>query len=290
MKKALKSCSTIPIAVWYPWGSFTIQREMGSYIIDIENCASFALRHPNRIREIDLCLTNSMLLKIRTQILASFPTLEYLWLRSTYQNVSEASLPDGFLGGSAPRLRCIRLSGVAFPTLPLLLSSTRDLLILQLDAVSRSGYFSPESLASSLSMMTQLKFLRIYFLPLASKETGSAGRPLGRRANLPALSEFNFSGDRTYLEDLISRIDSPILEQSFTPSASETRQLSQFTSHPIPHVLAQQPSIILGDNIFFMNQFCTSSIAIDHATLYLTYEGINLNSTPHIQTTLCEAL
>ena len=56
MKKALGRWPTLPIAVRYP-SPCTIRED--------ENNASVALQHPNRIREISLFLTDSLLFKTR---------------------------------------------------------------------------------------------------------------------------------------------------------------------------------------------------------------------------------
>ena len=66
-----------------------------------ENNASFALQHPNRVREINLILTNSLLSKTRVPLLASFPSLEYLRLESPDQESESPPLPLGFLGSYA---------------------------------------------------------------------------------------------------------------------------------------------------------------------------------------------
>jgi hypothetical protein len=235
MKKVLASWQTLPIAVRYPrryrWHYGTEE----SLILEDQNNASFALQHhPNLIREIDLFLTKPLFLKVGPQLLASFPAIEYLRLESWNQTESP-TLPAGFLGKSAPRLRHLLLIGVAFPTFPLQLLSARDLVFLQLGFVSRSAYISPETLSIGLSATTRLKCLVIEFLPIGSNffsETGSVGRSLTATAILPALTKFHFDGDNAYLEDLISRIDSPILKRLFKPSAFGTRQLSQFTCRP----------------------------------------------------------
>ena len=92
MKKALGRRSTLPIAVWYP---------SRSIIPEDENNASFALQHPNRVREINLILTNSLLSKTRVPLLASFPSLEYLRLESLDPESELPPLPLGFLGSYA---------------------------------------------------------------------------------------------------------------------------------------------------------------------------------------------
>ncbi|KAF8263325.1 hypothetical protein EI94DRAFT_1807422 [Lactarius quietus] len=147
-------------------------------------------------------------------------------------------------------------------------------------------------------MTTQLKSLRIHFLPFASsvyRDTGSAGRPLKTRAILPALSEFHFSGDGAYLEDLISRIDAPVLRQLnitfFKPDAFETVQLSQFISRTKSLASPQQMSILLlGDEILVVNQFQSSPLA-GHFQLHITSDEIGLQAAlPHILLTRLSAL
>ena len=267
MKNALSRWPTLPIAVWYP---------MPCINSEDENNASFALQHPNRIREINLVLTNSLLSKTRAQLLASFPALEYLRLESPDPESESPPLPVGFLGSSAPRLSHIHLTGVAFPTLPQFLLSTRDIVSLQLESVSESGYFSPEALSISLSMMTQLKSLIIEFLPSASSDIESTGQPMAVRAVLPALNKFCFAGDRAYLDDLISRLDSPILERSLNPSAFETQQLLRFTSHPSSNVIFHQSFLLLEEKVFSIKHSRASSIPLNHAVLYIVSEEINL--------------
>lgn len=294
-KKALDSWPTLSIAVWYPCQRAGRNR---SLILEDENNASFALRHPDRIREINLFLTTSLLSKSGAQVLASFPALEYLRLESPNSTKMTPALPVGFLGGSTPRLRHIYLTAIAFPALPLLLLSTRNLVSLRLDKVSRRGYFSPEALSIGLSMTTQLKSLRIHFLPFASsiyRDTGSAGKPLKTRAVLPALIEFHFSGDSAYLEDLISRMDAPVLEQLsitfFKPGAFETVQLSQFISRTKPLASPHQMSILLlGDEILVVDQFHPSTLK-GRFQLQITSEEIDLQVTlPHILTRLSALL
>ena len=249
MKKAMDSWPTLPIVVWYP---------SRLYRPEYEDDASFALQHPNRIRDISLFLTRPLLLKISAQFLASFPALEYLRLELEYREAeSIPTLPVGFLGGSALRLRHIHLIGVASPTFPLLLSSACDLVSLRLSSVSRSAYFSPETLSIGLSTTTRLKFLCIDFLPFASDVFRETGRPPTARALLPVLIKFYFYGHSAYLVDLISRIDSPILERLSNWSGSGTPQLSQFTSRPNPLGLIpiHQSVLLLEDQIFFVNKF-----------------------------------
>ncbi|KAH9055714.1 hypothetical protein EDB87DRAFT_1824447 [Lactarius vividus] len=211
-EKALDGWPTLPIAIWYPRPS--VVRGRSEYLEDVHNTV-FALRHLDRICETNLLLTKTLMSKSGAPFLTSFPTLEYLRLESeNTMKASMAVLRLGFLG-STPRLRDIHLKQVPFSAPPLLLS-TRNLVSLRLDDISSRGYFTPEALSIGLSVTTQLKSLRILFLPFASsvfRDPGSAGHPLRVYAALPALAEFHFHGNSAYLEDLISRIDAPVLER-----------------------------------------------------------------------------
>ncbi|KAH9055717.1 hypothetical protein EDB87DRAFT_1639255 [Lactarius vividus] len=293
-KKALDGWPTLPIAIWYPRPSAV--RGRSKYLEDVNN-TSFALRHPDRIREINLFLTKTLISKSGAPFLTSFPALEYLRLESeNTMKASMADLPLGFLG-STPRLRDIHLKQVPFSALPLLLLSTRNLVSLQLDDISSRGYFTPEALSIGLSVTTQLKSLRVHFLPFASsafRDPGSAGRPLRAYAVLPTLSEFHFRGDNAYLEDLISRIDAPVLERLditfFKPSAFDTLQLSQFIGRTKSLASLPRMSILLlGDETLVVDQFqlSESTPSACHFRLQITCDELDLFVTlPNILTRL----
>ncbi|KAH8978776.1 hypothetical protein EDB92DRAFT_1956025 [Lactarius akahatsu] len=285
-KKALDGWPTLPIAIWYPRPS--VVRGRSEYLEDVNN-TSFALRHPDRIREINLFLTKTLMSKSSALFLTSFPALEYLRLESeNTMKASTAVLPLGFLG-STPRLRDIHLKQVPFSALPLLLLSTRNLVSLRLDDISSRGYFTPEALSISLSVTTQLKSLCIHFLPFVSsvfRDPGSAGCPLRAYAVLPALSEFHFRGDSAYLEDLISRIDAPVMESLnitfFKPSAFDTLQLSQFISRTKSLASLPRMSILLlGDEILVVDQFqlSQSTPSASHFQLQITCDELDLQVT-----------
>ena len=111
-KKVLEIWPTLPIAVWYPYQS-AVQGRSLILVVD-ENNVSVALQYPDRIREINLFVTCSLLLKLGAQVLVSFPALEYLQLESPTKPT--LALPVGFLGGTTPKLRVIHLTSIAFPT------------------------------------------------------------------------------------------------------------------------------------------------------------------------------
>jgi hypothetical protein len=191
-----------------------------------------ALKHADRICELNVPVTDSLLAKSAVLLQASFPTLDTLRLGP--QDASRPLiLPVRFLGGDAPRMRDIHLTNTSFSALPLLIQSARELVSLQLDDVPNSGSFSPEALAVGLSATTQLKQLKLYFQPQTHRPD-QTHTPLSpkRRAILPALTEIHFRGNSDYFEDLVSRIDAPAVEQvdvNFLDlNTFDTPQLAQF--------------------------------------------------------------
>ena len=128
-------------------------------------------------------------------------------LRSNEDRVS--ALSDLFLGGSAPRLRSIRLYSITFPEIRNLLSSTSDLIHLGLWDIPDSSYISPEMILTSLTSLTQLKTLRLGFrsrLGLESRHPSPQTRVF-----LLYFTHFYFHGVSEYLEELVAHIDAPIL-------------------------------------------------------------------------------
>jgi len=138
-----------------------------------------------------------------------FPTLIELELVS--YKTDTPILPDSFLGGSVPRLRSLDFWGIPFPGIGKLLLSTRDLVTLSLGFIPPSGYISPESMVVILSALTRLKSFYLSFDPPQFWAHGAGQRPPAlTRVVLPALTNFDFSGDSEYLEDMVSRIDAPL--------------------------------------------------------------------------------
>src|SRR6266702_8774613 len=166
-----------------------------------------ALEDPNRVRCLKLPVTSLLLGKVATVMQESFPMLTKLLLSLKDKNVSV--LPGAFLGGFAPCLQEIHLEGIPFPTLPTLLSSATDLVVLYLHCIPHTGYISPEAMVASLAALTRLGDLSIEFQSSTSRPIQHGNRrrlaPL-TRAVLPALTSFEFRGASEYLEDLVAQI------------------------------------------------------------------------------------
>ena len=122
-----------------------------------------------------------------------------------------------FLGGSAPpRLRSLSLDRIPLSRLPKLLSSATQLVHLCLSGIPNSRSLSPKALATALSALTKLQSLDLTFRPPPNRPQWTKRRfqPSPTRIVLPALTSFCYLGVHKYLEDLVSRIDAPRLNES----------------------------------------------------------------------------
>jgi hypothetical protein len=183
-----------------------------------------AMVHPNRVREIHLLhLTSSQLQRLASVMRQEFPALIHLKLGLIASHSRPApAIPYWFLGKSAPRLQSLMLCSIPFPAIPRLLLSTTALVRLTLWDIpfwmySNSGYFHPDDIVTSLASLTNLKSLTIGFnTPLPSSFPESRRRhPLPIRTLLPALIHFEFKGVSRYFENLLARIDAPLLNSFF---------------------------------------------------------------------------
>jgi hypothetical protein len=198
-----------------------------------------ALEHPGRVRQIWLCIIHSPLDRLVAMMQESFPQLEFLHITVDVQSDETVpALPITFLGGSASRLRSIHLDCIPFPTLPRLLLSCNDLVNLTLSRIPHSGYISSETMATSISTLTRLKYIFIGFdSPTSLPDPGTQRPPLLPRASavLPALTQFWFFGVSEYLEDLVARINAPLLHTVritlFNQPIFGTQQLTRFIGH-----------------------------------------------------------
>ncbi|KAI9454627.1 hypothetical protein F5148DRAFT_419813 [Russula earlei] len=134
-----------------------------------------------------------------------FPELTYLRFRAEGNTVT--SLPDSFLGGSAPLLRELWLANWPIQGLPKLLLSANQLVILRLSNIPDSGYIARRDLVIALSVMSRLEILGLGF----RSPLHPASRPPLTRSVLPALTQLTFRGVHEYLEDLLAQIKAPVL-------------------------------------------------------------------------------
>jgi hypothetical protein len=164
--------------------------------------------HYHRICEIHTRMTNSHWERFTEAMQKPFPELTDL---TVWTDDVVPVLPESFLCGSAPSLRTLMLISIAFPSISKILLSAHQLVKLDLWDIPDSGYFSPDALATSLTVMTRLEFLRLGFHSPRSRPE-SRTLPPPTRFVLPALTRLIFTGVYEYLEDLLARIDAPLLD------------------------------------------------------------------------------
>ena len=220
--KTLDILPTLPIVVY----SSDLQSNE-----DVTNVMA-ALRHHNRVCKIFYNQFQDSLLEEFAAMDEPFPALTTLWLFCSRHNL--AVLPELFLGGCAPRLRSIYLYRIPYPSIGTLLSSTTNLVYLTLWRIPRSGYIAPETIVPCLSMLTRLKSLVLGFQhPRSRLHRASRHLPPLTRLVFPNLTSLCFHGDIEYLEGILSRIETPMLDYSdfhfFHQLVIDTPLLGHFT-------------------------------------------------------------
>jgi F-box-like len=215
----------LPLSIWgydnYPTGS-------------VGNITA-VLQHNGRVCQIHLeDVPRSHLENISAAMQVPFPELTHLALLSN--NETAPVLPDSFLGGSAQRLEFFLLRTIPFPGFPKLLLSATHLNDLRLFDMPHSGYIPPEVMVTALSVLTDLKFLQLGFKsPLSRPDRASQRLPPSTRTVLPVLGYFSFNGVSEYLDDFVSRIDVPRIDQLsinllINENGFDTPQFIQFIS------------------------------------------------------------
>ena len=192
-----------------------------------------ALRQRNRVRKIyydayayDDCDIQDSLWQEIAAIDEPFPSLTSLDLISYAQNAPV--LPDSFLGGSAPRLRSLDLYGIPYPSIGILLSSTTNLVTLSLWGIPHS-----EAIVTCLSMLAKLEELHLGFkCPRSRAHQPIRHPPPLTRVAFPNLTGLFLHGEIEYFEDVLSQIETPVLNRSyiyfFNRLVSDTPLLGHF--------------------------------------------------------------
>ena len=213
---------TLPIAIQYRFSHFPPPQPEDVHNIFI------ALENPDRVCSIELQATGLLLERFSRVMQVPFPALKKLSLCPI--DIGTPVVSQGFLGGSAPGLQRLSLSGKLSLTLPNFLLSCRDLVHLQLLGVSNPDHVPPEAIAASLSSLSRLEVLDIGLSTRRPCRSNHLPQALHPQSTLSALSELAYSGSGEYLEDLLARIDTPFLQEitiSFQHWISDAPQLRQ---------------------------------------------------------------
>ena len=215
VRKSTKLWPRFPISIHYSFSNW-----------EDEINISAALEHRDDVSEISLYQIPIAHGRLATMLQEPFPALTYFHL-STSNWPSRPALPEIFFGGSASSLRKVFLESVPFPAFLRLVLSAPNLVSLALHKTPVSGYIPSEAMATCLATLINLERLDIRF-PSTSPHPDHTIPPSLPRAVLPALTRLSFDGFSGYLEDFLSRIDTPVLRAlsiTFTDSVSHIPQL-----------------------------------------------------------------
>ena len=254
------------LGVWPPLP--IVIRQYGHPMCGMHNVIA-ALKHNYHVCEIELWRIPSSLLE---QVLASmqmpFPALTNLRLGS--KDETAPVVPEWFLGGSATHLRHLSLRSICIPELPKLLLSATDLVDLSLRDIPHSGYVPPETMVACLSNLTRLKTLIIEFKSPQSRPSPEHRCPPPLTPTLfPALTDFKFKGVSEYLEDLVARINTPLLHSLtitlFHQLMYETPHISQFFRRIIKSEAPSDARIVFEDRAVHVSLPLTSGMSPDES-------------------------
>jgi len=191
-----------------------------------------ALEHHDRIDEILFRgVTRLTLERLVTAMQEPLIGLTKLTLESNIYEMTGIILSQAFFNVSAPNLRSFSASGISFPSLPNFITSARNLVDLHLEYIPTFGYIVPEVIVASLTALPNLKQLSIGFDYDPHHRPIPGNPPPPSRAVFPALTFFSFDGFNKYLEDLVARIDTPLLNKlhlTFRDPIRHHHQLYQF--------------------------------------------------------------
>ena len=205
VKEMLDIWPILPIEIWAT-GDYATAVSQGKG----EDNIAATLEHKDRVYEITVeSFSSAVLERIGTAMQEPFPALTDIRIASLNKTAGPV-FPQEFLGGSAQHLRSCFLYGIAIPGIRQLLLSATNLVELHLWKIPHSTYVSPEALATCLSTMPSLKRLWLRFQSPQSRPNRHL--PPRTRVVLPALTRFWFKGVSEYLEDLVSRIGIPLLQ------------------------------------------------------------------------------
>jgi len=243
--------------------------------VDVDNILA-ALEHHDRVRHIELRgFSNAQLGRFAAVTQEPFPELTFLELLSDGRGAAPV-LPGSFFGGFAPRLHTVHLKGIPFPPVRELLSSATDIVDLDLWNMPYSGFVSAEETVNCLAAMTSLKSLFLGFhSPRSCPDPANQHPPPPIRTVLPALTHFKYRGVSETLEDLVARIDVPLLDNAeitfFNQLLFDSSRLPQFITFigRINKFKVFDQACVLFQSRYGQVRLSPQPGTVDHATLKL---------------------
>jgi hypothetical protein len=188
-------------------------RHEGSITEEDEEGIMLALQHRNRVHRIRLLIPILDLQKLLPAVDKEFPMLEYLYMVPPTESKLRSILPNTF---QAPRLHHLILRDFAFPIRFPSLTAGMGLTTLSLQGISQSAYSHPNDLLQQILLMPQLETLRIMFcstVPRRDLERQLMQRPVTTHVTLPNLRWLGLRATTTYMETLLPRMTTPLLER-----------------------------------------------------------------------------
>jgi hypothetical protein len=186
-----------------------------------------ALRDRDRVCAISVSHRCPEALKLCSALKGAFPMLETLSLCGVRK---VRVLPDNFV---APRIRALHLRRIVITRRSLLLANATNLSSLCLDLIPESGYLPPEYLVEHLAGMLCLENLSLTspaFPPFPERVRELPHSQI-TRVVLPRLSRLIYVGTNLYLENLLSRISTPFLQDfRFDASDNETPDIPRLSA------------------------------------------------------------
>jgi hypothetical protein len=144
--------------------------------------------------------------------------------------------------------------------------SATALVDLTLWNIPDSGYFSPEAIVTSLAVLATLKRLIIEFNYGSRPDQESRLPPPPTRTVLPALTLFAFRGASKYLDELVARIDAPLLDSLFITFVNEfifdISQLAQFMGRTT-RIQALNEAHVHIDDVDVLMEFRPPTLTLD---------------------------
>ena len=203
-RTSLKIWPPLPIFVYYEHMPWAVDENGLSNIIA-------ALEHRDRISDVYIhYIDGSTLERLAAVMLEPFPALRLFHMSSIDDSVPVFS--GTFSGGSTPSLRSFSLSGIPFSTSHKFILSTSQVESLYLVDIPNSGYITPKAMVTFLAALPNLGSLSLGFRSPPSRPVQTHRPPLARVV-LPSLAILRFSGVSEYFEDIVARIDIPLLNR-----------------------------------------------------------------------------
>ena len=184
-----------------------------------------ALKHHDRIRCVELFLTDSLVEKLNAHVTEPFSELVELCIKSESDKPLILPGPRHW----STHLRILHLKRAFLPSLPVLLFFSPNLVCLELHDLP-IGFPTPGVLAYALDGMCRLESLSLHCLHTSPLMDAPIPIP-SKRPVLPALTKLHFQEVVEYLGDLVAGIDAPHLGKLSVMlghlSDSQTEGLSQ---------------------------------------------------------------